>query len=138
MNKHSTFVDTIRQLGLESSVFECIACIHKACFEQVAFDVNAKPNPESPIPWRHTGQINRLPSLIGKKEVGYDNTNSEWFPESKVATDDQTVKNLIASSKESQMGYRVGTWGGPGRTVLGKSSAMSNENVCASTTSSET
>ena len=138
MNKHSTFVDTIRQLGLESSVFECIAGIHKACFEQVAFDVIAKSNLESLIPWRQTGQINRLPSLIGKKEVGYDNTNSEWFPESKVATDDQTVKNLIASSKESQMGYRVGTWGGPGRTVLGKSSALSNENVCASTTSSET
>ena len=138
MDKHSTFVDTVKKLGLDAYVFECIASIHKACFEQVAFDVNAKPNPESPIPWRHTGQINRLPSLIGKKEVGYDNTNSEWFPDSKVATDDPTVNNLIASSKESQMGYRVGTWGGPGRTVLGKSSALSNENICADTSSSQT
>lgn len=137
MDKHLTFVDIIKKLGLESSVFECIAGIHKACFEQVAFDVNAKPNPESSIPWRHTGQINRLPSLIGKKEVGYGNFNSDWFPESKLATDNPTVKALIASSKESQMGYRVGTWGGPGRTVLGKSSALSNENICADTSSDQ-
>ena len=137
MSRHSLFVDTIQSLGLDSAMLECIAGIHKACFEQVAFDVNAKPNPESPIPWRHTGQINRLPSLMGKKEVGYGNFDSEWFPDSKIASDDPTVKNLIAASKESQMGYRVGTWGGPGRTVLGKSSALSNENICADTSTSQ-
>lgn len=101
MNRHSLFVDTIKSLGLDDFVFECIAGIHKACFEQVAFDVNAKPNPESPIPWRHTGQINRLPSLMGKKEVGYGNFDSEWFPESKIASDDPTVEEVSEVSVAS-------------------------------------
>lgn len=130
---HENFVDYVAKLGLESSVLECISAIHKACFEQIAFDVNAKPNPESPISWRHTGQINRLPSLVGKKRVGYGNFKSEWFPDSGVATKDPVVRRLIGSSEDAQMGCRSGTWGGPGRTVLGKRSALSNENVCADT-----
>lgn len=112
------FIDELNRIGLSAVELEAVTDLYKACFEQIANDINAKRN----------GSINRRPSLIGAKQVGYG--TDEWFP--KQTLSDEAVQR----AKDAQMGYRVGCWGGPGRTVLGKSSALSIENVCADTNAS--
>lgn len=113
------FETYLKDIGLSEIEYEAVNALFKACFEQIANDKNPKRN----------GSINRRPSLIGAKQVGFD--NKEWFP-NKTLPDD-----MVEKAVNSQVGYRMGCWGGPGRTVLGKSSALSTENICASTSTGE-
>ena len=115
MDTSKQFTEYIRRLDIPDAEVSAITEIHRACFEQIANDTNPKPN----------GCINRRPSLMGEYSVGFDNSGSEWFPK-------KTVSDELANkAKESQMGYRIGTWNCAGRTVLGKSTALSTENVYA-------